>query len=141
MTLSETLSAISENTGLDFIVPDQQYSKIKVPMFYSMAGGYHCMDSLSRVFSIPQMIWQQQGDGSVYVGSWLHSFWADKQPSVPDKWHDNHGVVGSARVPAFPMLRPGSFVNGEKYLTEVHLDGVHMNIKWSEDPWKNPLRR
>lgn len=72
--LRAVLTAISNKTGLTFRVPDQPYAKVKAPFFYNLATGIQAMDSLARVFSIPDPIWQQQGDGEVFVGSWADSF-------------------------------------------------------------------
>ncbi|MEE3522784.1 hypothetical protein QO173_32115, partial [Pseudomonas aeruginosa] len=73
--LREVLEDVSRQTGLTFRVPDADYSRTKAPYFYSLAAGYQSMDSLARVFQIPDYIWHQQGNGEVYVGSWAHSYW------------------------------------------------------------------
>lgn len=72
--LRGVLAAISSKTGLCFRVPERPYAQTKAPLFYSLASGYLAMDSLAQVFSIPDFIWQQQGDGEVFVGSWADSF-------------------------------------------------------------------
>jgi len=137
VTMVEVLNAINQKTGVDFVVPNEPYTKTKAPAFYSMAGGYHCLDSFADVFSIDQLIWQQQGNGQIFVGSWAHSFWASKSPvNLPVKWKTNHGVNNSARVPVFPRLRPGVMLDDGNIITHVQLDGVHLNIKWSKNPWK-----
>lgn len=47
---------------------------------YSLAAGYQAMDSLARVFNIPDFIWQQQDGGEVFVGSWADSFFDVRSP-------------------------------------------------------------
>ena len=135
VTLTQVLDAIAQQTGLVFVVPDQDYATTAVAAFYSVAGGYHCLDSLAKVFNIPQLIWQQQGDGKIFVGSWAHSFWVDKKIPLPTHWQTKHGVANSATLPALPKLRPGVMINENYYVTDVALDGVNSVISWSKNPW------
>ena len=78
--LRAVLVEIGQHTGLRFRVPDRPYAAVKAPFFYSLAAGYQAMDSLARVFNIPDFIWQQQGDGEVFVGSWADSFFGVRPP-------------------------------------------------------------
>ena len=71
--LRAVLTKVSEQTGLRFRVPDQPYASVKTPYFYSLAAGYQAMDSLARVFSIPDFTWHQLGNGEVFAGSWADS--------------------------------------------------------------------
>ncbi|MBX9754550.1 MAG: hypothetical protein K2X80_07320, partial [Pseudomonadaceae bacterium] len=106
--LHQVLAEISARTGLRFRVPDQAYAKVKAPFFYSLAAGYQAMDSLARVFNIPDFIWQQQGDGEVFVGSWADSFWGARAPlQLPAELFDSYQGNQSATVAALPGLRPG----------------------------------
>lgn len=139
VTLAETLAYFAEITGLQFVVPEQQdansYTKKKAPFFYSAGDGYHCFDSMARVYDIPQFIWQQQGDGRVYVGSWLHSWVADKSLPIDEKWFTNHGIANSAKLPALPKLRTGLSIPGRGIITDLEFSGNSMNITWSKNPW------
>src|SRR5690606_8442789 len=56
--LRTVLGEISDKTGLRFRVPEQAYASTKAPFFYSLASGIQAMDSLARVFAIPDFIWQ-----------------------------------------------------------------------------------
>ena len=81
VNLSEVLIEVSKKTGLTFRMPEQKtYVTTKTPYFYSLAAGIQTLDSLAQVFGIPDFIWQQQGDGQVFVGSWADSFWGNKPP-------------------------------------------------------------
>ncbi|MCO1336851.1 hypothetical protein MO867_21210, partial [Microbulbifer sp. OS29] len=73
VTLSGVLGAVSSLTGLQFVMGTGSYTNNKAPTFYSMGTGFWVMDNLAQVFDIPQCIWQQQGDGKVFVGSWADS--------------------------------------------------------------------
>jgi hypothetical protein len=54
--LHQVLEEISTRTGLQFRVPDQPYTRVKALFFYSLAAGYQALDSLARVFKIPDFI-------------------------------------------------------------------------------------
>lgn len=136
-TINQVLADVSKETGLQFITPDVEYSKKTSPAFYSMGSGYALMDSLSEVFLIPQFVWQQQGDGKVFAGSWADSFWAAKPVTLPLDMINNAGMADAARIPCVPKLRPGIKLEGQGYLTNVHWDGEHQNIEWNSNPWGN----
>lgn len=135
VTLVQVLAAIAQETGLQFVTPEQLYAKKTTPAFYSIGSGYSCMDALARVFEIPQFIWQQQGDGMLYVGSWQHSFWQGRAVDLPLDMQSASGLANNARIACIPKLRPGVFINGESYITKVHWDGEHQNVSWDKNPW------
>jgi len=130
--LRVVLGEISDKTGLRFRVPDQAYTKVKAPFFYSLAAGYQAMDSMARVFGIPDFIWQQQGDGEVFVGSWADSFFGARAPlQLPVELFDGYQGNQSATISALPGLRPGATINQGERITSVTLAGTQMGIKWT----------
>ncbi|WP_024672896.1 hypothetical protein [Pseudomonas syringae] len=130
--LRAVLSEISTRTGLRFRVPDQAYAKVKAPFFYSLAAGYQAMDSMARVFGISDFIWQQQGDGEVFVGSWADSFFGARMPlQLPVSLFDGYQGNQSAMVSALPGLRPGATINQGERITSVTLAGTQMAIRWT----------
>ncbi|MGX5221223.1 hypothetical protein ACVTMO_21605 [Pseudomonas segetis] len=129
--LHEVLAEISARTGLRFRIPDKPYAKVRTPFFYSLATGYQAMDSLARVFNIPDFIWQQQGDGEVFVGSWVDSFWGTRSPlKLPVELFDSYQGNQSATVAALPGLRPGLTINQGERITSVTLASTQMDIRW-----------
>ncbi|NWD54286.1 hypothetical protein HX878_05965 [Pseudomonas veronii] len=129
--LRAVLAEISQQTGLRFRVPDKPYAKVKAPFFYSLATGYQAMDSLSRVFNIPDLVWQQQGDGEVYVGSWIDSFFGARDPlPLPIELFDGYQDNQSAMVAVLPGMRPGATINNGERITSVTLAGTKMALKW-----------
>lgn len=133
VNLSEVLLEVSKNTGLRFRVPDAPYAKTKTPYFYSLAAGIQAMDSLAQVFSIPDFVWHQQGDGEVYVGSWADSFWGSKPPlQLPIELLTNYQGNRSATVAALPGLRPGATINQGERVTSVTLAGTEMTLQWKK---------
>lgn len=129
--LRAVLQEVSKQTGLRFRVPEKSYTKVKAPFFYSLATGYQAMDSLSRVFNIPDLIWQQQGDGELFVGSWADSFFGAREPlRLPVELFDGYQDNQSAMVAALPGMRPGATINNGERITSVTLAGTKMALKW-----------
>ena len=129
--LSTVLAEINQKTGLSFRVPDKAYAKAKAPFFYNLAAGYQAMDSLPRVFGITDFMWQQQGDGEVFVGSWADSFFGTRTPlPLPVELFNNYQNNQSAMIAALPGLRPGASINQGERITQVTLTGNQMAIRW-----------
>ncbi|MCD5970439.1 hypothetical protein [Pseudomonas quasicaspiana] len=129
--LQGVLREIGTKTGLRFRVPDQAYARVKVPYFYSLAAGYQAMQSMAGVFGISDFIWQQQGDGEVFVGSWADSFFGARSPlQLPAELFDGYQGNQSAMIAALPGLRPGASFNQGERITSVTLSGSQMAIKW-----------
>ena len=123
---------IGQHTGLRFRVPEQPYASVKAPFFYSLAAGYQAMDSLARVFNIPDFIWQQQGDGEVFVGSGADSFFGVRSPlQLPVELFDGYQGNQSAMIAALPGLRPGATINHGERITSVALIDNQMAIRWT----------
>ena len=133
VNLNEVLTEVSKKTGLRFRVPEADYANIKAPHFYSLAAGTQAMDSLAQVFGISDFIWQQQGDGEVYVGSWADSYWGARQPlELPVELFDNVQGNRSATVAAIPGLRPGATINQGERITAITLTETEMSIQWKK---------
>lgn len=129
--LSTVLGEISQKTGLGFRVPDKAYTKVKAPFFYNLAAGYQAMDSLPRVFGITDFMWQQQGDGEVFVGRWADSFFGTRPPlQLPVELFNDYQSNQSAMIAALPGLRPGASINQGERITHVTLTGNQMAIRW-----------
>lgn len=124
--LKQILSVVSEITGLKFRVPSADYSTRKVSHCCHAGGGYHLMDSLGDVFNISDYIWQQQGDGEIFVGSWADSFWSQKPAEIPDNILDKHHASGSVQIPMVPRLKPGVFLSNRGYIISLQLINGNM---------------
>ncbi|CAI8979058.1 Prophage PssSM-01 [Pseudomonas sp. IT-P100] len=130
--LQGVLAEISNKTGLAFRIPDQAYAKVKAPYFYSLAAGYLAMDSMASVFGIPDFVWQQQGDGEVFVGSWADSFFGSRSAlQLPVELFSGYQGNQSAMIAALPGLRPGVTINQGERITSVTLADSQMAIKWT----------
>lgn len=129
-TMRQVLQAYAALTGLVFAVPDRSYADTRVPCFMAMGNGCHGMDTMGAVFHIDDYVWFQQGDGSIYVGSWQDTRWAANTINIGDNWWSGVTADGGARLPAIPALRPGVFING-RYVMQVQLSGHEMVVKCS----------
>ncbi|MNE68778.1 hypothetical protein D3C80_1644570 [compost metagenome] len=126
------LAEISKATGLRFCLPDAPYASRKAPFFYNLAAGFQALDSLGRVFDIPDYVWHQQGDGGVFVGSWADSYWGTRAPlGLPVELLKHYQGNESAVVGAIPGLRPGALLNPGQRLTSITLAGTEMALKWT----------
>jgi hypothetical protein len=129
--LSAVLTEVSRLTGLRFRVPDTAYAKVRAPYFYSLGAGIQALDSLGQVFGIADFIWHQQGNGEVFVGSWVDSYWGIRPAlQLPVELFDNHQGNQSAEIAALPGLRPGAMINHGQRVTSVTLAGTNMVFKW-----------
>lgn len=129
--LHAVLVEVSRLTGIRFRVPDALYSRMRVPYFYSLSSGVQAMDSLAKVFNIPDFIWHQQGDGEVFVGSWADSYWGLRPAlQLPVELFSNYQGNQSAEIAALPGLRPGALINQGQRITAVTLTGTQMVLKW-----------
>lgn len=136
VTIKQVLDKVSALSALNFMLPKSEttYTRSEAPAFFNIANGYYAMDSLASVFMIKKPLWQQQSDGSVFVGSWDDSPWATKKIDMPRTWESDVTSANGATVPALPALRPGAIYNGS-VLTNVEFAGVKMKLTWSKDPW------
>ncbi|MGH1373778.1 MAG: hypothetical protein ACRBBW_17180 [Cellvibrionaceae bacterium] len=137
VNLGQVLSKVSEKTRLEFSIPESAtYTTTKAPAFYSVANGYFALDSLAAVFGIDRLLWQQQVDGRIFVGSWNDSKWSGKPVDIPRAWEVQKGAANTATLPAVPELRPGARYN-QNILTSVQFTGTEMKLTWDRDPWAN----
>nr|WP_321399372.1 hypothetical protein [uncultured Desulfobacter sp.] len=126
-SMRDILSVYSRKTGLTFSVPDQSYADTPCPAFQTHGSGLHGLDALGSIFGIKDYIWQQQGDGNVFAGSWADSKWADKSVTVPEKFFQDIQLNGTKTMQAAPGLRPGVKLNGE-YITSLQLQEHYMVV-------------
>ncbi|WP_419787300.1 hypothetical protein [Pseudodesulfovibrio sp.] len=119
-TLLDVVQWYTDRTGLQFVVPERNYAKRKVPAFYTLGDGFHGIDSLGTVFGIEDYIWQQQGDGKVFVGSWQDSRWATRPVTLAEEVFDKVTATGGKQSVVFPQIRPGVRLN-EKYVVGVDI--------------------
>ncbi|NQZ09517.1 MAG: hypothetical protein HRT35_20400 [Algicola sp.] len=128
-TIPDVLAAITAKTTLNFVVPEADYTRVKQPCFYSAANGLYALDHIGKTYQINQCMWQQNGDGSVYLGSWDDSFWAAKPINI-DPRHFAKIQAGELKITAIPAVRPGCLINN-RYVSSVQFSDTTMVISCS----------
>ncbi len=128
-TMRQVIKALAEQTKLEFVLPSAAYTETAIPCFYADTSGFAMLDNIGRVFKIPDFIWQQQGNGKVYVGSYQDSFWHDRNIELPNELMTDHKAANTASMFAIPKLRPNVQVNDQR-LQSVEFKDTNMTINW-----------
>lgn len=127
-TMGDLFELISEKTGLEFKLPDADYTRRIIPNFVNQGDGYQCLDKIGKAFAVPDCVWYQHTDQVVYFGSHQDSHFHNKPMSIPHEFTSRQNGNSVTFVP-FPMLRPGR-VAFEKRITRVDLVGDEMTAYW-----------
>lgn len=128
-TLRNVCDEIKAQVGLEFVLPDKPYADTAISCFYGDTSGYAMLDNLGRTYKVPDFIWQQQGNGKIYLGSYQDSFWAGKDITIPQSLMTDQQAGKTATIPAVPKLRPNVTVNGAR-IAKVEFKGTNMTISW-----------
>lgn len=128
-TMRQVLTELTKQSGVQFVIPEQAYAQTAIPCFYSDGSGYSILDNIGRVFKINDFIWQQQGNGKVFVGSYAYSFWADKPITIPNNIMSGHQGGKTAIMTAAPMIKPNVTANNER-LQKVEFQETEMTLSW-----------
>lgn len=144
ITLKNVCEWIESKTGVEFIVPDKPYATTPIPLCTHAGSGYQLLNTLGRLFKIPDYMWQQSPDNSVFVGSWTDSKWNDENVEIGDLEALSQGSK-SMIIPVNAAIRPGCLVNGNR-ITKVVLNGDRYELEWESlesgrPEFKSPERR
>lgn len=134
-TPADILAAISQQTGLVFVLPDSEWTKNDVARFQHIGGGYGALDYLLRIFNVKSPVWHQQPDGRIYVGELEKSLMAGKELLIPAELFSSISTTAGT-LPAIPRLRPGAKINhgtGTKYITAVEVTDNLMRLTWADN--------
>ncbi|MBY7970863.1 hypothetical protein KW445_14590 [Vibrio fluvialis] len=127
-TMGDLFELISEKTGLEFKLPDADYTRRIIPNFVNQGDGYQCLDKIGKAFSVPDCVWYQHTDQVVYFGSHQDSHFHNKPMTIPHEFTSRQNGNSVTFVP-FSMLRPGR-VAFDKRITRVDLVGDEMTAYW-----------
>ncbi|WP_198578999.1 hypothetical protein [Citrobacter portucalensis] len=129
-TLRKVASWLEENSGIAVSVPDAPYSDKPIPHFTHNGTGYQLLNNLGRAFSIPDYIWYQLPDGSLYVGGVEKAMFAGRPVDIPAEFSQGAAGGNSITLPVIQSLRPGVELNRER-VTKVHLTNDTMAVTWT----------
>lgn len=130
ITLKALCEWLAAERGLPFRVPDETYSNTPIPLFTHTGSGYQLLHNIGRQFQVPHFMWQQSPDGSVFVGAWEQSRWADR-PIEIDSDSTIDQMSNSITIPITARIRPGSLVNGKR-IKKVTLKGDDYVLEWDD---------
>ncbi|MBY7811598.1 hypothetical protein KW448_08055 [Vibrio fluvialis] len=130
-TMADVFDIISEKTGLEFSLPDEEYTRRVIPNFVNQGDGYQCLDKIGKAFSVPDYVWFQHTDQVIYFGSYEHSHFNGKPMNIPQEFTSRQNGNSVTFVP-FPMLRPGR-VAFDKRINRLDLVGDEMTAYWLDN--------
>lgn len=130
-TLRDVTDAVGKATAMRFVLPENTaYTNTPIPHFQHNGSGYQLLDNLGRAFSIPDYVWYQLPDGTVYVGSYADSRFAQTPVDIPQEFAQGGGGGNSLTLPLISAIRPGVIVNGRR-ITKVDVTDDKMTLTWT----------
>lgn len=127
-SMRDVLVELGRQTGLAFKVPDKDYTRLMRGQFFSNSNGHYCIRQLKDAFGIDDLIYQQEGNGQIYVGAWSDSYWHDRAVDVSQALEKKRTGLGLVRYPAIPSLRPGVKLN-DRFVTEITFKDLEMVVR------------
>ncbi|NNN99102.1 hypothetical protein FKQ62_06390 [Vibrio sp. B1-2] len=138
-TIADILNRLSDLTGLEFKLPDADYTKAVIPNFVSQGDGYQCLEQIAKAFNIDDCVWFQDVDQQIYFSSYQDSHFYNKPMSVPSEFSTRQNANSFTFVP-FPMIRPGRTVNGNR-ITKIELFDDDMTAHWLSSQNEVPAKK
>ncbi len=130
-TMADIFAIITKKTGLEFRLPEADYTKKVIPNFVNQGDGYQCLDKIGKAYQVPDFVWYQDTDQVIYFGAYEHSHFYNKPMSIPHEFTSKQSSNSVTFAP-FPMLRPGR-VAFDKRITKLELFGDEMTAFWTDD--------
>lgn len=131
-TMLDVLADIERRTLIKFSGSETlgSYASAKVPRFAHSGSALHAVQALADVFNIPDFIWLQDAEAKVWCGSSEDSFAAKHDNiTIPDSFFTQQQAANMATLPALPVVRPGTQINGER-ITAVRLHDHEVQLTW-----------
>lgn len=130
-TLRQVADKLAAESGLAFILPDgKAYTDTPIPHFVHSGTGWQLLSNLGRAFGIADYIWQQLPDGTVWLGAWQDSRFANLPIDIPNEYAKAAGAGNSMTLPTIPAIRPGVLANGQR-ITRVALKDDDITLTWT----------
>lgn len=138
VTLRDVCDFIQGKVGIEIITPEQSYSSTPIPLCTHAGSGYQLLNNLGRMFQIPDYIWTQSADNSVFVGSWNDCKLSQENIEVGNLESISQ-MSNKMTIPINAGVRPACIVNGQR-VVRVTLQGTKYEIEWETDSRKSPER-
>lgn len=107
-TARRVLSELSGRTGIGFRMGSGsvKWADTPIPYFFNIGSGYGILELIGKHLQIPDFVWQNQPDGTIFIGSGSELAGAGSVLGIPTRFFTN--LTGSgADCPCLPALRPG----------------------------------
>lgn len=122
------LASLSNKTGLKIFHSNAEYWKSEIPSFCSIETGFIALMLLGEALGVGQLVWQQQTDGSLFVGLPEELPYSDSVFNVDYKVFESIKSENAYAVAMVPGFYPGINMNGQR-VRQVELSGARMVIK------------
>jgi hypothetical protein len=122
------LASLSNKTGLKIFHSKAEYWQVEIPSFCSIESGYSALVGLGQSLGVGQLIWQQQTDGSLFVGLPEELPYSNSVFNVDYKVFESIKAENAYAVAMVPGFYPGIEMNGQ-LVRQVELSGAKMVIK------------
>ncbi|MEZ9233234.1 hypothetical protein AB4259_19355 [Vibrio amylolyticus] len=139
-TMRDVLTYLGKQVGLTFALPENAtYTDKQIPNFTSQGTGYQCLKAIGKAFNVPDFIWFQNTDQTVYIGAFEHSRFFNKNVTLPPEFTIKQAGNTITFAP-FPVLRPGAIVNGKR-VKRIDLINDEMTATWEENQTEQSPKR
>ena len=139
-TMRQVLTALSEKIGVTFAIPDNaSYTDKPIPNFTSQGTGYQCLQAIGKAFNIPDFIWYQKTDQTLYIGAFEHCHYFGKNVTLRNELTTKQ-AANSISIAPLPVLRPGAIVNDQR-VKRIDLIADEMTIHWEESKSEVPQKK
>ena len=122
------LASLSNKTGLTIFHSKAEYWQLEIPSFCSLDSGFNGLMGLGESLGVGQLVWQQQTDGSLFVGLPEELPYSKSVFNVDYKVFDSIKSENAYGVAMVPGVYPGIEMNGQR-VRQVELIGAKMVIK------------
>lgn len=133
-TARRVLAELSAQTGIAFrLGKESEWAEQPIPYFFNIGTGYEILDLIGKHLQIEDFIWQNQPDGSVYVGSASELAGAGITLGIPARFFTGLSASG-ADCTCLPALRPGRKIQigdlAPARIETITLTGEKMRLKF-----------
>lgn len=128
VTMEAVISTLGKKTGLNFVHSNAAYWKTETPFYYSLGTGREALNMVKEAFSLDDFCWQQQADGSIFVGLISELPASAQNFNLDFSICEAMGTDGAWRVSMVPGLLPGAMVSGYK-INSINISSNKMVLK------------
>lgn len=122
------LASLANKTGLKIFHSSADYWKYEIPSFCSIDTGFNALMGLGESLGVGDLVWQQQTDGSLFVGLPEELPYSNSIFDVDYKVFESIKSENAYAVAMVPGFYPGIEMNGQR-VRQVELVGAQMVIK------------